>query len=179
MSEELQASIIFSHWNCLTAPLKCHNADGKTNGVGFTNLAVSSLTVVWTFTSYCLNPQTLSLLMTSASMWVLSKRSVTSPPCSWPRHPVIRRLSQGVLGTSRSVLPSISWTAFACASSQPRLEWLLFPQKQTRGRDSCLLLLGHQRANIYQIPARHRTMQGHVGHQGGSDVTLPLRCSSL
>lgn len=161
------------------SPLKCHDAEGKTNGVGFTNLAVSSLTVVWTFTSYCLNPQTLSLLTPSASMWVLSKRSVTSPPFSWPRHPVIKRLSQGVLGTSRTALLSISWTAFACASSQPRLEWLLFRQKQTRGRDSCLLLLGHQRANIYQIPARHRTMQDHVGQQGGSGVTLPLRCSSL
>lgn len=161
------------------SPLKCHGAEGKTNGVGFTYLAVSSLTVVWTFTSYCLNPQTLSLLTTSASMWVLSKRSVASPPFSWPRHPVIKRLSQGVLGTSRTVLLSISWTAFACASSQPCLEWLLFRQKQTGGRDSCLLLLGHQRANIYQIPARHRTMQDHVGQQSGSDVTLPLRCSSL
>ena len=60
-----------------------------------------------------------------ASMWVLSKRYITSPPCPWSWHPAVKRLSQGVLSTGQTVLPSISWPAFSCASSQPCLEWLL------------------------------------------------------
>lgn len=152
--------------------LKCHNAEVKTGGVGFTNLAVSSSTVVWSFTSYCLNPRTLSLLAGIGQHAVSQQGICYFPSCSRPCHPVVRRLSPGVLGISGIALLSTSW--LACASPQLHLEWLLFPEK----REGVLSLSVCQRVNIYQIAALHRTVQDHGGYRSGSDASLPLRCSS-
>ena len=100
--------------------LKCHNAEVKTGGVGFTNLAVSSSTVVWSFTSYCLNPRTLSLLA-GIGQHVVSQQGICYFPSLFPAMPSCGPEAQ----------PGSPWHQWNC-SAQHLLACLCLPPAPPR-----------------------------------------------